>query len=44
MSDALISSHCPGWSLYAEKVVDAKVIPKLSQVASPPHLQGFFVK
>eukprot|EP00397_Hematodinium_sp_SG-2012_P041982 GEMP01046352.1.p1 GENE.GEMP01046352.1~~GEMP01046352.1.p1 ORF type:complete len:503 (+),score=153.35 GEMP01046352.1:22-1530(+) len=40
----VMSSTCPGWTLYAEKVCDASILPKMSTVRSPQHIQGSLVK
>ncbi|CAE7315164.1 Ciao3 [Symbiodinium sp. CCMP2456] len=40
----LLTSHCPGWTLYAEKVVDPVVLPHLTPVRPPQHVQGRLVK
>mmetsp|Transcript_15685 Transcript_15685/g.37821 ORF Transcript_15685/g.37821 Transcript_15685/m.37821 type:complete len:537 (-) Transcript_15685:67-1677(-) len=40
----VLTSHCPGWTCYAEKVVDQKIIPHLSSVRSPQQIQGQLAK
>ncbi|CAE7229829.1 CIAO3 [Symbiodinium sp. CCMP2592] len=40
----LLTSHCPGWTLYAEKVVDPVVLPHLTPIRPPQHVQGRLVK
>lgn len=40
----LLTSHCPGWTCYAEKVVDPSVLPHLSPLRPPQQLQGRLVK
>ncbi|KAF8819780.1 iron only hydrogenase large subunit, c-terminal domain-containing protein [Cardiosporidium cionae] len=40
----LLSSHCPGWICYAEKVLDEAVIPLISRVRSSQQIQGLLVK
>ncbi|CAJ1367517.1 unnamed protein product [Effrenium voratum] len=40
----LLTSHCPGWTLYAEKVVDPSVLPHLSPIRPPQIVQGRLVK
>lgn len=40
----LLTSHCPGWALYAEKVVDPKVLPHLAPLRPPQQIQGRLVK
>lgn len=40
----VITSHCPGWTCYAEKVVEGDVIPMLLPLRSPQQLQGQWVK
>lgn len=40
----LLSSHCPGWTCYAEKVADKSVVPLLARVRSPMQTQGVLVK
>lgn len=39
-----LTSHCPGWTLYAEKVVDPGIIPHLSPIRPPQEVQGRLVK
>mmetsp|Transcript_52335 Transcript_52335/g.124936 ORF Transcript_52335/g.124936 Transcript_52335/m.124936 type:complete len:575 (+) Transcript_52335:71-1795(+) len=40
----LLTSHCPGWTCYAEKVVDPKVMPHLAPLRPPQEIQGRLVK
>ena len=40
----LLTSHCPGWSLYAEKTQDDSVVNKLSKIRSPDQIAGILVK
>eukprot|EP00927_Polykrikos_kofoidii_P061577 TRINITY_DN56406_c0_g1_i1.p1 TRINITY_DN56406_c0_g1~~TRINITY_DN56406_c0_g1_i1.p1 ORF type:complete len:687 (+),score=121.56 TRINITY_DN56406_c0_g1_i1:33-2093(+) len=40
----LLTSHCPGWTCYAEKVVDPAVLPHLAPLRPPQHVQGRLVK
>uniref|UniRef100_A0A7S4QCL7 Iron hydrogenase large subunit C-terminal domain-containing protein n=1 Tax=Alexandrium monilatum TaxID=311494 RepID=A0A7S4QCL7_9DINO len=40
----LLTSHCPGWTCYAEKVVDPAVMPHLSPLRPPQQVQGRLVK
>eukprot|EP00435_Cladocopium_sp_Y103_P051573 s1501_g16.t1 len=40
----LLTSHCPGWTLYAEKVVDPVVLPQLCAIRPPQQVQGRLVK
>jgi len=40
----LLTSHCPGWTCYAEKVVDPVVLPHLVPIRPPQQLQGRLVK
>ncbi|CAE8640092.1 unnamed protein product, partial [Polarella glacialis] len=40
----LLTSHCPGWTLYAEKVVDPGIIKHLSPLRPPQQVQGRLVK
>mmetsp|Transcript_28573 Transcript_28573/g.51769 ORF Transcript_28573/g.51769 Transcript_28573/m.51769 type:complete len:595 (+) Transcript_28573:34-1818(+) len=40
----LLTSHCPGWTLYAEKVVDPVVLPHLAPLRPPQQVQGRLVK
>jgi len=40
----LLTSHCPGWTCYAEKVVDPKVMPFLAPLRPPQEIQGRLVK
>eukprot|EP00928_Gymnodinium_smaydae_P042795 TRINITY_DN28789_c0_g1_i1.p1 TRINITY_DN28789_c0_g1~~TRINITY_DN28789_c0_g1_i1.p1 ORF type:complete len:626 (-),score=153.74 TRINITY_DN28789_c0_g1_i1:77-1954(-) len=40
----LLTSHCPGWTCYAEKVVDPAVLPHLLPLRPPQQIQGRFVK
>lgn len=42
--EVLLSSTCPGWTLYAEKVCDASILPFLSPLRSPQHIQGVLIK
>lgn len=41
---ASMSSTCPGWTLYAEKVCDAGILPYISVVRSPQQIQGSLIK
>jgi len=41
---ASMSSTCPGWTLYAEKVCDPSVLPHISLARSPQHVQGSLIK
>jgi iron only hydrogenase large subunit-like protein len=40
----LITSHCPGWSCYATKVLDESILSHMSRVKSPEQLMGLIVK
>ena len=40
----LLSSSCPGWVCYAEKMVGSAVLPHLSRVKSAQQIQGTLVK
>lgn len=40
----LLTSHCPGWTCYAEKVVEPVVLPHLSPLRPPQQMQGRLVK
>ena len=40
----LLSSSCPGWVCYAEKVQGAQVLPHISRVKSPQQIMGTLVK
>ncbi|UKK01467.2 hypothetical protein MACK_002281 [Theileria orientalis] len=40
----IISSHCPGWTLYAEKTLDQELVDKISEVPSSQIIQGLLVK
>jgi len=40
----LLTSHCPGWTCYAEKVVDPMVLPHISPLKPPQQIQGRLVK
>lgn len=40
----LLTSHCPGWTCYAEKVVDPSVLPHLIPIRPPQQIQGRLVK
>lgn len=40
----MITSHCPGWTLYAEKVADPAVLPHLATLRPPQQVQGRLVK
>eukprot|EP00929_Paragymnodinium_shiwhaense_P108442 TRINITY_DN74766_c0_g1_i1.p1 TRINITY_DN74766_c0_g1~~TRINITY_DN74766_c0_g1_i1.p1 ORF type:complete len:620 (+),score=111.23 TRINITY_DN74766_c0_g1_i1:84-1943(+) len=44
LSLPLVTSNCPGWTLYAEKVVDPVVLPNLAPLRPPQHIQGRLVK
>eukprot|EP00438_Fugacium_kawagutii_P006964 Skav214557 [mRNA] locus=scaffold627:6632:10416:- [translate_table: standard] len=39
----LLTSHCPGWTVYAEKVVDPVVLPQLYALRPPQQVQGLAV-
>lgn len=41
---ASMSSTCPGWTLYAEKVCDPAVLPHINLARSPQHVQGSLIK
>ena len=40
----LLTSSCPGWVCYAEKVVGASVMPHMSLVKSPQQIMGTLLK
>eukprot|EP01071_Lankesteria_metandrocarpae_P006402 Lankesteria_metandrocarpae@DN4343_c0_g1_i1.p1 len=40
----LLTSHCPGWVCYAEKVLDSEIISHMSKVMSSQQIQGRLVK
>ena len=40
----LLSSECPGWVCYAEKVVGDQAFPFMSKVKSPQQLCGLLIK
>jgi len=40
----LLSSECPGWICYAEKVQGERILPHLSYVKSPQQIMGTIVK
>jgi len=40
----LLTSHCPGWTCYAEKVVDPVVMPHLAPLRPAQQIQGRLVK
>ncbi len=40
----LLSSECPGWVCYAEKVAGEEVIPYMSRVKSPQQIFGIIAK
>lgn len=40
----LLTSHCPGWTCYAEKVVDPAVLPHMAPLRPPQQIQGRLVK
>jgi iron only hydrogenase large subunit-like protein len=40
----LLTSHCPGWTCYATKVLDDSILPLLSRVKSPEQIIGQTVK
>ena len=39
-----MSSECPGWVCYAEKVVGEQAFPFMSKVKSPQQLSGSLLK
>ncbi|KAF4688042.1 hypothetical protein FOZ60_003209 [Perkinsus olseni] len=41
---AFLTSHCPGWTCYAEKSLDTKTVELLSNVRSAEQIQGLYVK
>ncbi|EEQ99025.1 conserved hypothetical protein [Perkinsus marinus ATCC 50983] len=41
---AFLTSHCPGWTCYAEKSLDADTVELLSNVRSAEQIQGLYVK
>jgi len=44
-SDSVVlTSHCPGWSLYAEKTQDESIVSRLSKFRSPDQIAGVCVK
>uniref|UniRef100_A0A3B0MT05 Nuclear-architecture-related protein (NARF) or Fe-hydrogenase, putative n=1 Tax=Theileria annulata TaxID=5874 RepID=A0A3B0MT05_THEAN len=40
----IITSHCPGWTLYAEKTLDQDLVDLISKVPSSQVIQGLLVK
>lgn len=40
----LLTSHCPGWTCYAEKVLEPAVLPHLVPLRPPQQVQGRLVK
>ncbi|GIX64022.1 nuclear prelamin A recognition factor-like, putative [Babesia caballi] len=40
----IIAGHCPGWTTYAEKNLDASIVSKISKVASSQQIQGALIK
>ncbi|EKX72477.1 Fe hydrogenase large subunit, C-terminal domain containing protein [Theileria equi strain WA] len=40
----IISNHCPGWTLYAEKMLDMHYIDRISAVSSSQLIQGLVIK
>jgi iron only hydrogenase large subunit-like protein len=40
----LLTSHCPGWTCYATKVLDETILPFLSRVKSPEQVIGLIMK
>ncbi|EAN30899.1 Iron only hydrogenase large subunit domain protein [Theileria parva strain Muguga] len=40
----IITSHCPGWTLYAEKTLDQDLLNLISKVPSSQVIQGLLVK
>ena len=42
--EVMITSHCPGWTCYATKVLDDSVLSRISRVKAPEQLMGFVVK
>lgn len=40
----VLTSHCPGWSLYAEKTQSSDVTNRLSKIRSPDQIAGILVK
>ncbi|KAF4706094.1 hypothetical protein FOZ63_029088 [Perkinsus olseni] len=41
---AFLTSHCPGWTCYAEKSLDTKTVELLSNVRSAEQIKGLYVK
>jgi iron only hydrogenase large subunit-like protein len=42
--NVLITSHCPGWSCYATKVLDESILSHMSRIKAPEQLMGLIVK
>ena len=42
--NVVLTSHCPGWSLYAEKTQNANITDRLSKIRSPDQIAGLLVK
>ncbi|EDO05399.1 Iron only hydrogenase large subunit C-terminal domain family protein [Babesia bovis T2Bo] len=40
----IIAAHCPGWTTYAEKSLDASITSNISKVASSQQIQGALIK
>jgi iron only hydrogenase large subunit-like protein len=43
-SSLTLSSHCPGWTCYATKVLGDSILPHLSRVKSPEQFQGLILR
>jgi iron only hydrogenase large subunit-like protein len=41
---SVLTSHCPGWTCYATKVLDESVLSLLSRIKSPEQIVGISVK
>lgn len=40
----IITGHCPGWTVYAEKTLNEDVVAKISKVSSSQQIQGALIK
>jgi len=43
-SGLTLTSHCPGWTCYATKVLGDSILPHLSRVKSPEQIQGLILQ
>ena len=43
-SHTVLTSHCPGWTCYASKILDESVLSRLSKIKSAEQVYGLIVK